>query len=143
MALRIGQSDGNGDNGQGVAMTLSTIAYDSDTIPAMLSQYAPGWEAVWVPAAGLNGNFAYIAYNQSAQQYAIAIRGSVPDFNWTGFQDWFEQDFNIFQQMDWNYPESGSNPKISLGAYKGLSDLAEITAPAYGNSQDQMGILDF
>lgn len=123
MNQRIGLSDG--DNRAGEAMTLASIAYCAD-VKTALAASAHGWSLVWQPDADVNGNFAYVAYNAQEDQYAVAIRGSIVNFSWGSFDNWFEQDFNVFFQQDWVYPPSGG-VKISLGSYNGLNDLAALS----------------
>jgi triacylglycerol lipase len=141
MSQRIGE-DNNGDNGQIIAATLSAIAYcDGETsIINSLAATLPDWSLAWIPDVEINGNYAYIAYNEQAEQYAVAIRGSVLDFSWQAFEDWFEQDFNVIYQSDWTYPASDQNPKTSRGAADGLSDLTSLVSTASGN---QVRMLDF
>jgi triacylglycerol lipase len=141
MSQRIGE-DNNGDNGAITAATLSAIAYcDTEaSIVNSLKNTLPDWTLAWIPDVEINGNYAYIAYNETAQQYAVAIRGSVLDFSWQAFEDWFEQDFNVIYQSDWTYPTSDQNPKTSRGAADGLSDLTSLVSTTTGK---QVRMLDF
>jgi triacylglycerol lipase len=123
MTQRIGLSDDA--NGADTAMTLASIAYCQD-IPGALKQYAPQWSCVWLPDAAIKGNYAYIAVNNSADQYVVAIRGSLLEFSWASFYNWFEQDFNVFSQVAWTYPPSSQNPMISQGSADGLTDLSNL-----------------
>lgn len=123
MNQRIGLTEG--DNRAGEAMTLASIAYCTN-IETVLAKNAPGWSLVWQPDAAVNGNFAYVAYNEQEDQYAVAIRGSIIDFSWGSFDNWFEQDFNVFFQCDWAYPTT-DQVKISLGASNGLTDLGALS----------------
>jgi triacylglycerol lipase len=141
MSQRIGE-DNNGDNGAITAATLSAIAYcDTEaSITNSLKNSLSDWSLAWIPDVEINGNYAYIAYNEQAQQYAVAIRGSVLDFSWQAFEDWFEQDFNVLYQSDWTYPSSDQNPQTSRGAADGLSDLTSLVSTASGQ---QVRMLDF
>lgn len=142
MSQRIGE-DNNGDNGAITAATLSAIAYcdGADSISKSLASSLPGWALAWIPDVEINGNYAFIAYNQHVQQYAVAIRGSVLDFSWQAFEDWFEQDFNVLYQSDWTYPTSDQNPMISRGAADGLSDLTSLVSTVSAGKPVRM--LDF
>lgn len=122
--------DMSGAGWRSIPLTLAGIAYCvSNEIENDLQQYCPNWTAAWVPDKELNGNYAYVAYNEKANQYCVAVRGSVLSFSWESFQDWFEQDFDVLFQHAWNYPP-GNNVYISAGADKGLTDLQKLTAVA-------------
>ncbi|HEX8368608.1 MAG TPA: lipase family protein [Pyrinomonadaceae bacterium] len=141
MSQRIGENN-DGDNGQITAATLAAIAYcdGAASITGSLKNSLSDWTLAWVPDVEINGNYAYIAYNSQAEQYAVAIRGSVLDFSWQAFEDWFEQDFNVLYQSDWTYPTSDQNPKTSRGAADGLSDLIALVSTTSGK---QVRMLDF
>lgn len=110
--------------GADIAMTLSSIAYCKD-IKAAIQKYLPDWELAWLPAAEIGGNLAFIAYN--GVQYVVAIRGSVLNFSWDAFDDWFKEDFNVFEQVDWIYPPNPeTKPKISKGSSDGLANLCTL-----------------
>lgn len=107
-----------------IAMQLASIAYCED-IPGSLNTYIPEWKAVWIPTKSVKGQFAFIAYNGS--QYAVAIRGSILNFSWGSFDNWFEQDFNIFHQVDWKYTTNpNAKPMISKGTSEGLENLNQL-----------------
>lgn len=116
---------GCGAPGPGVAMTLASITYCKN-IKSALNKYLPGWSLVWLPDAAVNGNYAYVAQNNLTKQYAVAIRGSLLNFSWDAFDNWFEQDFNVFEQVNWLYPSTDQYPKISRGASDGLNDLSNL-----------------
>ncbi|MFZ1678550.1 MAG: hypothetical protein WAT91_14820 [Saprospiraceae bacterium] len=114
--------------GDVIAMQLASITYCSLThnIKSTLNHYLPDWQVVWQPKTILYGTDAFIAYN--GHQYVIAIRGSILDFSWGAFENWFEQDFNLLFQQPWIYPaNSTTKPMISQGAFDGLSDLITMT----------------
>jgi triacylglycerol lipase len=114
-----------------LALTFSAVA-QCPNIPQSILDNAPGWTCVWQPTRASNGNLAYIAYNGSSQ-YVVAIRGSILSFSWGSFDNWFEQDFNVLEQVDWQFPpNSSTKPKISKGSSNGLTDLI--------NLQDDNGI---
>ncbi len=123
MSQTLGSNPGNVDTL--LALTFAAVAQCSD-IPDSLASNAPGWTCAWLPTQAINGNLAYVAYNGSSQ-YVVAIRGSILSFSWGSFDNWFEQDFNVFEQVDWQYPpNSTTNPKISKGASDGLNDLTQL-----------------
>lgn len=113
-----------------IAATLSAIAYltGSTAISNSLNTSLPGWSLAWCPKNEVNGNYAYIAYNQQSQLFAVAIRGSILSFSWAAFDDWFEQDLNVLFQRDWTFPTSvtSAQQKISSGAHDGLADLMAL-----------------
>jgi triacylglycerol lipase len=118
------------------AATLSAIAYcpSKASIMASLTNSCPGWSLAWIPDVEVNGNYAFIAYNQTANQYAVAIRGSILGFSWAAFDDWFEQDLNVLIQCDWTFPTqiTPDQQKISWGAHDGLADLRALASTATG-----------
>lgn len=114
--------------GDVIAMQLAGITYCSLTnnVASTLKYYLPDWQVVWSPTQAINGNWAFIAYN--GVQYVVAIRGSILQFSWAAFDNWFEQDFNLLEQTSWNYTDDpGANPMISRGASDGLNDLIQLT----------------
>jgi len=123
-----------------VAMTLASITYCAD-IPGALQVSLPDWTPVWMPDAAVNGNYAFIAQNEATAQYAVAIRGSLLNFSWAAFDNWFEQDFNVFEQADWPYPVGPQGKqKISKGSADGLDDLTNLVQT---NEAGQTTMLDF
>jgi triacylglycerol lipase len=122
MSQIIGGNDA--DPNAGLAMTFAAIAYCTDPGTA-IGQFAPGWSIAWQADTQINGNLAYIAYNGSSQ-YVVAIRGSLLDFSWAAFDNWFKQDLNIFEQVAWTFPSSTQSPMISRGSSDGLNDLTSL-----------------
>jgi triacylglycerol lipase len=122
---QLGGEGGDGNLGSGVAMTLASITYCAH-IKGALNKYLPGWSLVWMPDAAVNGNYAYVAQNDATKQYVVAIRGSLLTFSWDAFDNWFEQDFNVFEQVNWLYPATDQQPKISRGSSDGLNDLSNL-----------------
>lgn len=117
-------SDASTVIGADIAMTLSSIAY-CDDIPSAVSKYLPGWTVAWLPTKAIQGNLAFIAFN--GVQYVVAIRGSILNFSWAAFDNWFKQDFNILEQTPWKYSKNTSTkPMISLGASEGLNNLLSL-----------------
>ncbi len=121
MSTSIGNAS---DPNPGLAMTLAAVAYCADPA-STLENMNNGWSAVWVAQADINGNIAFIAYNGSSQ-YVVCIRGSLLNFSWQAFDNWFYQDLNVFKQTAWTYPASDANPMISQGSSDGLNDLTQL-----------------
>lgn len=108
----------------GEVIRLNQVIY-KDSSHAAIATYAPGYEAVFVPAA-VDGNYAIIAKKKSEEQYALVIRGSVIEFSNEGFQNFILQDFNIFRMKAWNYSDSVKEAYISMGAYTGFQNLLRL-----------------
>ena len=103
---------------------LNQLIYKNNTTGSF-AKYAPGYEVVFLPEA-VNGNYAIIAKNKSAEQYALVIRGSLIEFSNAGFQNFILQDFNIFTIKSWNYSDSIKEAYISNGAFKGFQNLLQL-----------------
>lgn len=128
-------SDANKVTGADIAMTLSSIAY-CDDIKGAIEKYLPDWTAAWLPTRAIEGNLAFIAFNGA--QYVVVIRGSILNFSWGAFDNWFKQDLNIFEQVAWEYPADTTNkPMISRGSHEGLKNLNALR-----NTQNE-SMLDF
>lgn len=121
------------------AVTLAAIAYcDNNCIQPTLNKYLNGWTAVWVADQPINGNIAFIAYDGTSQ-YVVAIRGSLLNFSWQAFDNWFEEDLNVFFQVDWTFG-SDSSAKVAQGAMDGLTDLSNLVD---SNSGSPVSLLAF
>ncbi len=119
---------GNRAIGDGTAMQLAAATYCSigGNVKKTVKKNIPGWDVVWEPVKAIGGNYAFIAFN--GVQYVVAIRGSILDFSIGSFQNWFEEDFNIFTQVAWTFPaNSTTKPMISTGASDGLNNLMALT----------------
>lgn len=115
-----------------VGVTLASMAYapDRDTIVQLLGtgslSTGGAWSLVWY--ATDSPNQVFVAYDAGADQYAIAIRGSVTDPHSPGFwSDWFNQDLRVFHLVDWSYGGAPSGAKISKGSDDGLASLMGMT----------------
>lgn len=75
--------------GDVIAMQLASITYCSltNSVEQTLNKHLPDWQLVWEPVQAIEGNWAFIAYN--GVQYVLAIRGSILNFSWGAFDDWF------------------------------------------------------
>lgn len=131
--LIIGSNETGGESatqraiGDVQAMQLASITYCTLTnnVASTFAHYFPTWQLVWQPVQIINGNYAFIAYNGA--QYVIAIRGSILNFSWGAFDNWFEQDFNLLFQQPFAYTMNPSaKPMISQGAFDGLNDLIAL-----------------
>ena len=118
------------------AVRLNQLIY-KDTIETALVKYAPSFEAVFVPQA-INGNYAVIVKDKSADRYALVIRGSVMQFSNEGFQNFILQDFNIFRIKEWNYADTVKEAYISSGAWIGFQNLLQLK-----DKQTGLGIKEF
>lgn len=103
------------------AIQLNQLIY-KDSSRKAFAKYAPDYEVVFVPKS-VNGNYAIIAKNKTANQYALVIRGSVIEFSNEGFQNFILQDFNIFKIKPWNYTDSVKEAYVSNGAWIGFQNL--------------------
>jgi hypothetical protein len=127
-AASVDESDPNSRAiGDVIAMQLSSITYCSLTnnVASTLANYLPNWQLVWQPTAAIEGDWAFIAYN--GIQYVIAIRGSILNFSWGSFDNWFRQDFNVLEQVPWVYTnDTSTDPMISKGSSEGLTNLINL-----------------
>ncbi|HEY6332532.1 MAG TPA: lipase family protein [Blastocatellia bacterium] len=128
----------NDPNG-GLAMSLANAAYATD-ISACLSSHVPGWTVAWKADQSINGNLAYIGHDGHSQ-YVVAIRGSEFDISYDTFDDWFEQDLDILEQVPWVYPSLPTKPVISGGAVKGLNNLIQLKQTSGGTSTTMLEFL--
>lgn len=106
------------------AIRLNQVIYKGDT-RAAFAKYSPGYEVVFLPAA-VNGNYAIIVKNKTAEQYALVIRGSVMEFSNEGFQNFIIQDLNIFKIKPWQYADSVKEAYLSVGTYTGFQNLLQL-----------------
>ncbi|MDH4474138.1 MAG: hypothetical protein QE487_16145 [Fluviicola sp.] len=109
------------------AILASSISYCSLTnnVRGTLRKYLPDWTLVWEPIDAVNGNYAFIA--QNGNQYMIAIRGSILNFSIGSFDNWFREDFNVFTQVQWEYPyDPVTKPMISAGSAYGLHNMSQL-----------------
>jgi triacylglycerol lipase len=112
------------------AATLAQITYCTNP-EEKLNTYLPQWKIVWNPTP-VNGNYAFAATDGST--YAIAIRGSLIEFNWDAFSNWIYHDFNIACQKKWVYADSTDDAYISLGAYEAFENMEKMRDTATGKS---------
>jgi hypothetical protein len=113
-----------------IAMTLAGIAYaDPNEISYYLNQpnYATQgeWSLVWGPAQ-TTGNLMYVAKNETANIYAVVIRGTYPHFSWALFVDLYE-DLDAGNVTPWTYPVT-PDAVIANGTADGLADLTGMTS---------------
>jgi len=118
------------------AVRLNQLIY-GDTLEAALAAHAPAFETVFIPEA-VNGNYAVIAKDKSANRYALVIRGSVMEFSNEGFQNFIIQDFNIFRIREWKYTDTVKEAYISNGAWIGFQNLLQLKDKKTG-----LGIKEF
>lgn len=118
------------------AVVLNQIVY-KENIPDTLSHFAPEYDLVFNPEA-VSGNYAMIVKKKNENQFALVIRGSVIEFSNAGFQNFFLQDFNIFNLKKWNYTDTVKDAYISNGAFEGFNNLLLLKDKNTG-----LGIKDF
>lgn len=113
-----------------IAAVLSQIAYCP--FPARsLEKYLPGWKLAWNPEP-VGGNYAFAATN--GKIYAVGIRGSLLQFNWDAFQNWFYQDLNIATAKKWEYTNGFGNARVATGSYEGWNNIAGMTDKITGQT---------
>jgi triacylglycerol lipase len=115
-----------------IAAVLSQISYCP--LPARaVEKYMPGWKVVWNPEPA-GGNHAFIATD--GHTYIVVIRGSLLQFNWDAFQNWFYQDMNIASMVSWEFTEGTGyqNAKIALGSRQGWQNLNSLIDKITGKS---------
>lgn len=115
--------------GDTIAMQLASITYCSlngpNAVKNTLKKYFPTMTLAWEPTTTVQGEYAFIALYGA--QYIVAIRGSILNFSWGAFDNWFKQDFNIFEQVAWKYTNDHSgNPMISKGSDEGIDNLNKL-----------------
>jgi hypothetical protein len=114
------------------AVQFNQLIYKDSTNEAF-SKYAPAYNIVFMPKA-IDGNYAIIAKNKTAEQYALIIRGSVIEFSNEGFHNFILQDFNIFTIKKWEYADTVKEAYISKGTYIGFQNLLQLRDVASGLS---------
>lgn len=114
------------------AVGLNQLIYKDSTNEAF-AKYAPAYKVVFLPKA-IDGNYAIIAKNKTAEQYALIIRGSVIEFSNEGFHNFILQDFNIFTIKKWEYADTVKEAYISKGTYIGFQNLLQLRDVASGLS---------
>lgn len=103
---------------------LNQLVYKIN-IEDSFKRYAPEYELVFLPQP-INSNFAAIARKRETDQYALVIRGSLIEFSNEGFENFFLQDFNIFNMKAWEYTDTVKNAYISNGAWIGFQNLLQL-----------------
>jgi hypothetical protein len=112
-----------------VMLELATIAYSTD-VTAYLDQAAyltNGWQLAWGPAtADANANLVYVARNTSSNQFAVAVRGTYPEFG-VGLLQQLREDLDVDDLIPW--PGSPDpNAAIAGGTSAGLSVITQMTS---------------
>jgi len=119
-----------------IMMTLAAIAYApvEETRSYLLSTTNPpnatngNWALAWGPAVTAidRGNLMFVAFNESANQYAIAVRGTYPYFGLALLVDLYE-DLDVSHPHPWQYP-TVSGALVAGGTIDGLNDLVKLTS---------------
>jgi triacylglycerol lipase len=121
-----------------IAMTLAALSYASyGDVAGYLANpsFATNgqWSLAWGPGE-TNGNQMFVARHSTANQFAIAIRGTVPKFSLALLVD-------LYQDLDVGHPKPGPYPAtagavVAGGTLDGLNDLI-------GMSSGGMSLLDY
>ena len=101
------------------ACLLSQISYCSNQ-KQLTEHYLPGWKIVWSPVA-VGGNYAYVATDGNI--FAIAVRGTLLEFSWDAFQNWFYHDLDITSVEAWGYASNTEKAKIARGSFTGWRNI--------------------
>jgi lipase (class 3) len=119
-----------------VMMTLAAITYaPPQEIPGYLlpTTNPPNatngeWALVWGPAATEvdAGNLMFVTYNASTSQYAVAVRGTYPNFGLALLVDLYE-DLDVSHPDPWSYP-TVPDALVAGGTTDGLSDLLSLAS---------------
>jgi triacylglycerol lipase len=112
------------------AAVLSQVAYCTNP-QQVLDQYLPGWKVTWAPKA-VNGNYGFVCTD--GHTMALAIRGSLMQFNEATFDNWIKQDLNAFTQSKWPYTDSIADAKVSNGSYQGWQNMNALKDSVSGQS---------
>ncbi len=91
---------------------------------------ASNWTLVWGPAvykfsvALLDDNMMYVVQDKVKPDHlAIVVRGTNP----LALDDWLAEDFDVDEQVTWEYGNPPSGAKISKGTSEGLLHLQTLT----------------
>ncbi len=95
----------------------------------------PDWKVVWGPTvytfdlAILQDNMMFVAQQISQpENYIVAVRGT----NGLAMMDWVEEDFRVWQKVDWKIPSGVPHvgtPKISKATEDGIDALLNKMTP--------------
>ena len=117
-------------------MTLAAITYApaEDIQSYLLPMTNPpnatngDWTLVWGPAVTAidKGNLMFVAHNRSTNQYAIAVRGTYPNFSLALLVDLY-QDLDVSHPHPWEYPTVPGG-LVAGGTIDGLNDLVAMTS---------------
>src|ERR1051326_932517 len=112
-----------------LAMTLAAIAYGkSEKIELYLSDPRYATEGKWKLAwhAESQGNLMYVASHSSMNQYAVAIRGTLPGLSITFLENLYE-DTCVGRSVQWPYAGT-QDARIASGAMAGVENLLGMTS---------------
>ncbi len=112
-----------------VMMELAAIAYAPNVATYLdQQQYLTlGWELAWSPAPTHDdANFVYIAKNAAANAYALAIRGTYPEFN-LGLLIQLYEDLAVETMVPWDAPPT-AGARIAAGTDRALRDVTAVTS---------------
>ncbi|SHN13027.1 lipase family protein [Chitinophaga sp. CF418] len=115
--------------GATTAVLLCFVSYTPDPVND-ITTYMPGWKIVWNGVQTEDGNYAFIAVDPTGDNYALAIRGSLPPQdifdNWDAFANWVLEDLDVITRVKWQYATT-ADAKVSNGAYTAFTNLENMT----------------
>lgn len=115
-------------NIQQISCLLSAIAYGPNPA-ALIAQRLPGWQLVFNPA-DTGGNYAIIVSHGLTT--VLAIRGSETNLSADTFENWFGENFDIGNEVNWPYINSANPARVSAGAWHGFFELLSMHDTATG-----------
>lgn len=99
-----------------------------DDLGKIVPEAGGPWSLGWGPALN-HGILAYVALSADKTQYALAIRGSLANWDIHGFfRNWFD-DLDTFKQVPWQYPSTVEGARIACGTSDALSLLIALIDP--------------
>ena len=101
-----------------------------DDLGKIVPEAGGPWSLEWGPALN-HGILAYVALSADKTQYALAIRGSLANWDIHGFfRNWFD-DLDAFKQVPWHYSRIAriEGARIAYGTNDALSLLIGLLDP--------------
>lgn len=111
------------------AVQLCSITFATNPVKD-IGTLMPGWKIVWNGTQTLDANYAFIAVDATGNNYALAIRGSVPPNSifddWDLFANWVLEDLDVVTQASWPYA-STPQARVSTGSYIAFTNMLDMT----------------
>jgi hypothetical protein len=104
------------------AVQLCNVAMDFNPVKD-IGRLMPGWKIVWNGGKVSDPNYVFVAVDDTGQNYALVIRGSVNAIfsDWDVFVDWAVEDLDVAFAY-WPFA-STSLPCVSAGAYIAFTSM--------------------